>query len=80
MAQIYLFEKTENFIIFLLMAKFITGIMCKRAVLLKLGSFIKFTKIYFAFLLYIIYIYIKESHKRPGVARRVPGGLGSQVS
>ena len=26
------------------------------------------------------YIYIKESRNRPGVAQRVPGGLGSQIS
>jgi hypothetical protein len=23
---------------------------------------------------------VKESHKKPGVAQRVPGGLGSQIS
>jgi len=37
------------------------------------------------FYLFYIYIYIymckvKESRNRPGVAQRVPGGLGSQIS
>jgi hypothetical protein len=28
----------------------------------------------------IIKVKVKESRKRPGVAQRVPGGLGSQIS
>jgi hypothetical protein len=28
----------------------------------------------------LVYKKVKESRKRPGVAQRVPGGLGSQIS
>jgi len=29
---------------------------------------------------YILKVKVKESHNRSGVAQRVPGGLGSQIS
>jgi hypothetical protein len=35
---------------------------------------------YVAFSCFNIILKVKESRNRPGVAQRVPGGLGSQIS
>jgi hypothetical protein len=88
--NILLFSFTSFFTaIILLFVTFSNSLCCLLLVFLQDLHFFNFLMSYYLFLALCISLYldilcqwskVKESHNRPSVAQRVPGGLGSQIS